>query len=125
MTYAYLADLVMIIHFLFIAYMVFGGLMVFRWPRLAYIHIPAFIYGGMIGVFGWICLLTYVENDLRHMAGGAGRGLGFVELFIMPLIYPELLFPDGFPENGFLWLSLVLVGFNLVIYGTVWMRRRK
>ena len=123
MIYALLADTIMLVHFGFILFVFLGAFLVLRWPRLAWVHVPCFLYGGAIGIFGWICPLTYWENDLRALAGAEVDGTGFVERFVMPLIYPELLFPNGFPEHGFLYISLVVFGLNIVIYG--WLIRRK
>ena len=123
MIYALMADAVVLIHFGFILFAVLGGLLVLRWSKVAWVHVPAFIWAGIIGLFGWICPLTYLENDLRAMAGQHVRGTDFVEHFLMPIIYPELLFPDGFPEHGFLYTSLFVLGLNVLIYGMIIRRR--
>ncbi len=117
--YGYLADLVMVIHFLFIVFMVVGGLIVLWRPKVAWIHIPVFIWGAIIGIFGWICPLTPLENELRRLAEGNPRSTDFVQHYLMPVIYPELLFPEGFPEQGFLWLSLSVLGLNLLVYSLI------
>lgn len=115
MTYALLADLVLVVHSIFILFVVLGGLLVF-WRRwLMWFHIPAAAYGVLIELLGWICPLTYLENDLRQAAGGSGYAVGFVEHYLVPLIYPSAL---TFGMQVGLGLGVLLV--NLVIYWLVW-----
>jgi len=91
MLYKLLADITIIVHFLFILYVALGGLLVLKWNRTAFFHIPAAIWGALIMFMGWICPLTYVENDLRQLAGQEVYSEGFIEHYIIPLIYPEAL----------------------------------
>ena len=111
MFYEILANLVVVLHLLFILFVIFGGLACFVWPRLAWIHIPAFLWGAAISFLGWICPLTYLENDLRNQ----GYGSGFIENYLLPLIYPEILFGD-FPRYGFIMIGLFVLVFNGFIY---------
>ncbi len=53
-----LADLVVVLHFAFVVFVIFGGLLVLRWPKLAYVHLPVATYGALIELVGWICQLT-------------------------------------------------------------------
>ncbi len=69
MIYSFLADLLVIFHFVFILFVVFGGLFVFKWPRVSYLHIPGAVWGGLIEIQGWLCPLTPIENQLRQAAG--------------------------------------------------------
>ncbi len=73
---AWLADLVVIAHALFIVFVVAGGLLVLRWPRVAWVHLPAAVWGVLIEWAGWICPLTPLENTLRRAAGQAGYSGG-------------------------------------------------
>lgn len=109
--YAILADLILVLHFAFVLFVVFGGLLVLRWPRLAYVHIPVAIYGTLIELVGWICPLTPLENSLRARAGEAGYQGSFVEHYILPVLYPSALSR----EIQIILGSLVLV-INLLIY---------
>jgi uncharacterized protein DUF2784 len=109
---AFLADLVVVVHFSFVLFVVFGGLLVLRWPRLAYLHIPAAIWGAWIEFAGRICPLTPLENRLRTAAGGAAYQGGFVEHYILPVLYPSAL-----TRNIQLVLGGVVLGLNLGIYG--------
>ena len=123
--YRILADGAVIVHLLFIVFVVGGGVLVWRWPMVAFAHVPAFVWGVMIEFGGWICPLTYLENDLRRSARAAGYEGGFVEHYIVPVIYPELLFPGGFPAAGFMVIGLFVLLLNLAIYWRLWRRRLK
>jgi hypothetical protein len=57
-----LADLLVALHLAFVVFVVAGGLLVLRWPRLAWVHVPAAVWGALVEVTGWICPLTPVEN---------------------------------------------------------------
>ena len=81
------ADLIVAIHFGFILFVIFGGLLVLKWPKLIWLHLPAAIWGALIEFAGWICPLTFLENRLRSAHGG-GYASGFVEHYILPIIYP-------------------------------------
>ncbi|SOZ13291.1 conserved hypothetical protein; putative membrane protein [Cupriavidus taiwanensis] len=116
---AWLADLVVIAHALFIVFVVAGGLLVLRWPRAAWVHLPAAVWGVLIEWAGWICPLTPLENMLRRAAGQAGYSGGFVERYLLPLIYPA-----GLTPAVQLWLSLVVLVVNVAIYALWWRRRR-
>ncbi|MBP0631956.1 MULTISPECIES: DUF2784 domain-containing protein [unclassified Cupriavidus] len=120
---AWLADLVVIVHGLFIVFVVAGGLLVLRWPRLAWVHLPAAAWGVMIEWSGWICPLTPLENALRRAAGEAGYSEGFVERYLLPLIYPV-----GLTPAVQLWLGLIVLVVNVTVYAAVyarWWRRRR
>lgn len=116
---AWLADLVVIAHGLFIVFVVAGGLLVLRWPRVAWVHLPAAVWGVLIEWLGWICPLTPLENMLRRAAGQAGYSGGFVERYLLPLIYPA-----GLTPALQLWLGLLVLGVNVAIYALWWRRRR-
>lgn len=116
---ALLADLVVIAHGLFIVFVVAGGLLVLRWPRAAWVHLPAAVWGVLIEWAGWICPLTPLENTLRRAAGQAGYSGGFVERYLLPLIYPA-----GLTPAVQLWLGLVVLVVNVAIYALWWRRRR-
>ncbi|WP_454711475.1 DUF2784 domain-containing protein [Cupriavidus nantongensis] len=116
---AWLADLVVIVHGLFIVFVVAGGLLALRWPRVAWLHLPAAVWGVLIEWSGWICPLTPLENLLRRAAGQAGYSGGFVERYLLPLIYPA-----GLTPAVQLWLGLVVLAVNVAIYALWWRRRR-
>ncbi len=116
---AWLADLVVIVHGLFILFVVAGGLLALRWPRVAWLHLPAAAWGVLIEWSGWICPLTPLENTLRQAAGQAGYSGGFVERYLLPLIYPA-----GLTPAVQLWLGLVVLVVNVAVYALWWRRRR-
>lgn len=83
-----LADLIVVIHLAFVAFVAAGAILVLRWPRLAWVHLPAAAWGAAIEFAGWICPLTPLENWLRLRGGAAGYRGGFVEHYIIPVLYP-------------------------------------
>jgi hypothetical protein len=114
-----LADLVLLVHAAFVLFVVLGGFAVLRWPRLAWIHLPAAAWGAVIEFAGWICPLTPLENRLRGLAGDAGYPGGFVEHYLLAWLYPAAL--DRSIQVG---LGLAVIAVNLVAYGWVAARRR-
>ncbi len=125
MTFKILADFVVGLHFLFIVFVLAGGLLALRWPKIAWVHVPSFVWGASTALFGWICPLTYLENDFRARGMEAGYDGGFIEAYILPLIYPELLFPAGFPREGFIAIGVFVLGLNALIYWRVIHEARK
>jgi hypothetical protein len=124
MIYGPLADAVVVLHFAFIVFVVLGGLLVLRWPRVAWLHVPTVLWGGGIELAGMACPLTGLENRLRALGREEGYTESFIEHYLLPLIYPELLFPGGFPRAGFIALGLGVLALNAVIYWRLWRRRR-
>ena len=120
MIYLVLADLVLILHFLFILFVMLGAVLVFRWKRVAWIHVPCALWGAWIEFQGWICPLTPVENHFRRLGGEAGYSGGFIEQYLVPLIYPS-----GLTRGTQIQLGVVVVAINVAVYGLiVWRRRR-
>ncbi|MFL5461724.1 MAG: DUF2784 domain-containing protein [Gemmatimonadales bacterium] len=110
-----LADLVVVLHFAFVLFVAFGGLLVLRWRRLAYLHLPVALYGALIELVGWVCPLTPLEKRLRQSAGLPGYHGGFVEHYILPILYPA-----GLTRSVHLVLGMLVIGLNLMIYVVVW-----
>lgn len=117
MIYRILADITLGLHFAFILFVVLGGLLVFRYRWIAWIHLPTAIWGALISIVGWTCPLTPLENHLRQMGGRAGYSDGFVEEYVLSLIYPE-----GIPRTGFMVLGIGVILINLAIYAWVYRR---
>lgn len=88
MSYSIAASAIALLHLAFILFVVFGGLLVLRWPRVMWLHIPAAVWGVLIEFAGWWCPLTKWENYFLQQAGRAGYSGGFVAHYIMPIIYP-------------------------------------
>jgi len=120
MIYRTLADLVVVIHLAFVIFAVAGAFLVLRWRRLAWVHIPAAIWAALIEFAGWICPLTPLENRLRMLAGGGGYQGGFVEHYIVPILYPGTL------TRGLqIALGLLVLVINAGVYGWLIVHRRK
>ncbi len=116
MLYSLAADTLLVLHFLFIGFVVLGGLLVFKWRRLVFLHLPAAVWGALIEFRGWLCPLTPWEQQLRRTAGEAGYDMGFIEHYLAPLIYPANLHYDMQLVLG----SIVII-INLLIYSwLVW-----
>ena len=113
------ADVLLTLHFIAIVFIALGGLLVFRWPRVALIHIPLASWGVILEFMGWICPLTPWEQALRRAAGEGGYSGGFIEHYLMALVYPDEL------TRSIQWMlgGLVLL-FNLIVYGW-WLYRRR
>jgi hypothetical protein len=114
-----LADLVVLLHLAFAAFVAFGSLLVLRWPRLAWAHVPAAVWGAAIEFTGWICPLTPLEHELRARSGTAPYAGDFVARYLMPLLYPE-----GLTRAAQLGLGVLVVLVNAAIYVQVIRRRR-
>ena len=119
MIYRALADLVLVVHLAFVLFVVLGGLLVLRWPRVAWLHVPAAIWGVLIEYTGWICPLTPLENSFRARGGEAGYSGGFIEHYVIPALYPAGL---ARPTQAVLGTLVLVV--NLVAYGVL-IRRLK
>jgi hypothetical protein len=118
--YALLADLVLLLHLAFILFVVAGGALVWRRPRLAWLHLPAVAWGVWIEVSHGICPLTPLENRFRALAGEAGYSGDFVGRYLLPLIYPGALTPTLQTLLG----VLALLG-NAALYAWLVRRRRQ
>src|SRR5262245_25755266 len=120
MLYRLLADLVVLVHFGFVLFVVLGGLLALRWPRAAWFHLPAAIWGAGIEFVQGICPLTPLENHLRRLGGEAGYAGGFVEHYLLPVLYPA-----GLDQNIQIGIGLFVLLLNVTIYAVVWHRSRR
>jgi hypothetical protein len=119
MWFRFLADLTVIVHLAFVLFVVCGGLLVLRWRRVAWLHLPAAVWGAWIEFAGWLCPLTPLENWLRERGGRPAYTSSFVERYIIPTLYPDSLSRD---------LQLGLGGLVLLVNGVVYLvilRRRR
>jgi hypothetical protein len=115
---AWLADAVVMLHLAFIAFVMGGALLLFRWPRLVWIHLPAALWGLAVEWMGWICPLTPLENALRAAAGAGPYEGDFVIRYIVPLIYPA-----GLTRQTQWVLGGVVIAVNVALYAAWWSRR--
>ena len=119
MPYALLADLTLLLHAAFILFVVIGGVLVFWRRGIAWLHIPCALWGALIEFKGWICPLTYLENDLRAKAGAGGYSGGYIDHYLMPLVYPQ-----GLTSDVQIMLGVAVLIINAVIYTLIWHKMR-
>ncbi len=117
MFYSLAADAVLVLHLLFILFAVAGGMLLFRWRWLVLFHLPAVVWAVLIEWRGWICPLTPLENYLRHKARQEPYEGGFIEQYLLPVIYPAELTPD----IQFI-LGLFVLVLNILVYVSVLLR---
>jgi hypothetical protein len=117
--YRWLADLVVVIHAMFVFFAVFGGALVLWRTRIAWIHLPAAAWAVMIEFGGWVCPLTPLENALRVRGGTAAYHDGFISHYLLHALYPA-----GLTRGIQWWLGSIALGINILIYALVVKRRR-
>ena len=115
-----MADLIVAVHAAFVMFVVLGGLLVLRWPRLVWLHVPAVIWGVLIEFSGWICPLTPLENRLRQQDGARAYEGDFIARYVLPTLYPE-----GLTRTGQLLLGTAALVINIAIYAAIVLRRRR
>jgi len=109
--YLWLSNLIVIIHFLYILFVLLGALLVLRWPWMIWLHLPAVVWGVLVEFMGWYCPLTPWENQLRRMAGREVYEGDFIGEYLLPLIYPVNLTR----EMQYLFAAIVIL-INVVSY---------
>jgi hypothetical protein len=117
MMYRVFADVVVIAHFAFIVFVLLGGFLALRWHWIPWIHLSAVVWGAAIEFFGWICPLTPLEISLRRAGDSTGYSSGFIEHYLVPVIYPENL-----TRELQVILGCIVIVANIVIYLVVWRR---
>jgi hypothetical protein len=120
MFYLALADAILILHLAFILFVVLGGFLVL-WRRwLIRLHLPVVVWGALIEFAGWICPLTPLENWLRMQGGDRGYSGGFINHYLVSLIYPE-----GLTRELQWLLGALVIAINAGIYFRVWRGRTR
>ena len=114
------ADAVLLLHLGFILFVLLGGLLALRWRWAPMLHLPAAAWGVYVELSGGLCPLTPLENRLRIAAGEAGYTGGFIEHYLLALIYPA-----GLTHEIQHVLAAIVVGVNGLAYAWVWSRRRR
>ena len=117
--YRALADAVVLGHLAFVLFVALGGVLVLRRPKLAWVHVPCAIWGSAIEFGGWICPLTYLENHLRLLGGADAYGVGFVDRYILHILYPQ-----GLTRGTQMVLGALVLAVNGYVYARLAARRR-
>ena len=120
MVFRWLADLTVVVHLLFVAFVVLGGRLVLRRRAWALAHVPAAVWGVAVEWAGWVCPLTPLENWLRRRAGSGEYSAGFVEHYLLPVLYPS-----GLTRELQIVLGSLVVVINVIFYVLVWTRYRR
>ena len=114
MVYHALANLVIVVHLAFVIFAALGGFLALKWRSLAWIQVPAFLWGALVELAGWVCPLTPLENWLREKGGGLVYRTDFIEHYILPLLYPDTL-----TRSSQVFLGLLVLSVNLSLYGLI------
>lgn len=120
MLYRLLADAVLLFHLAFILFVVLGALLVWRFPRLIWLHLPAVVWAALIEIIGFVCPLTPLENHLRRLSGETGYQGGFIEHYLLPIIYPHEL-----THGVQIGLGIAVIAINVVAYALLRRRVRR
>ena len=113
--YIFLADLVLIVHLAFVVFVLGGGLLMLKWRWIAWLHLPAALWGAVVEFTGEICPLTPLENWLRAQDGEIPSGSDFIAQYLLPVLYP------GDLTRGIQWLfGSVVVILNSAVYWWIW-----
>ena len=118
--YELAANLTLIIHFAFILFVIFGSLFFFITTKIIFIHIPAFIWGSYIELTNSICPLTYLENWFLHKANLTTYSEGFIQNYLVPIVYPVSLTKDLQ-----IYIGIALIVINIVIYAFIFSKLKK
>ena len=117
MIYSFLADVLVLVHLAFIVYVLFGALLILKWTRTVWLHLPTCLWGMTVEFTGWICPLTPFEFELRLMAREQSYSGSFVIHYLMPILYPE-----GLTSEIQWMLGGIVILINLILYTLVLIR---
>jgi hypothetical protein len=120
MPFGLLADAVVVVHFGFVLFVIFGGFLVLRWRRAVFLHVPSILWAAFIEFYGGVCPLTPLENWLRRGGGVSGYESGFIENYLIPVLYPSYL-----TREIQIVLGVSVIALNFFVYGWVCLRKRK
>jgi Protein of Unknown function (DUF2784) len=115
--FRFLADVVLVLHLGFVLFVVAGAFLILRWPRMVWVHLPAALWGVLVEWSGWVCPLTPLENWLRAQGGAAGYPGGFVEHYLLPVLYPGSL-----TRTVQVLLGATVLVVNVIAYAIVFAR---
>ena len=114
------AEMIVLVHLGFIVFVALGGFLVIKWHNIAFLHIPCTLWGVLIAFCGWICPLTPLEMHFRKLAGIAGYDGGFIDHYVMPIVYPA-----GLTRRMQIAFGVTLLVVNLLVYARVLVNRTK
>lgn len=119
--YLWLSDLVVLIHFAFVIFVVAGGLLLLHWWWVVFLHLPAVVWAALVEFTHWICPLTYLENGLRMRAGIAAYPGDFVTHYLVPILYPAHL-----TAQIQIILGVLVIAINVIVYSlAIWLWRKR
>ena len=114
------ADILVTLHLAFIVFVMLGGMLLLKWPRLIFLHLPAVIWGTLVELQGWLCPLTPLEQHFRMLAAETGYSGGFIQHYLLPIIYPA-----GLTRDVQTILAASVIATNLVIYTVIYVKYRR
>lgn len=118
MRYSLLADAILLLHLAYILFILFGGLALPRWPKMAWLHIPAVLWGAWVEYMDWTCPLTPLESSLRRLGGETSFSGDFIDHYLAAMIYPE-----GLTRTTQIVLGTFVLVVNTAFYWRLWRRR--
>jgi hypothetical protein len=120
MIFRVLADAVVVLHALFLLFVILGGFLALRWPRVVWAHLPAALWGAAIEIGGWLCPLTPLEIALRERGGEEAYRGGFIAHYLIPVVYPP-----GLTRGVELLLAAGVIAINAPLYAALLRKRRR
>jgi hypothetical protein len=118
MIYVLLSDGVVLVHFAFIAFVIFGGWLAARWRWVVWLHVPGVLWAIVVEAFNWGCPLTPLENTLRKWGGETGYEGDFVAHYVLPVLYA------GVGSRGIqVAAAVIVVVVNMTAYAWMFARR--
>ncbi|MDG6777736.1 DUF2784 domain-containing protein [Thiomicrorhabdus sp. zzn3] len=121
MLYQLAADLIVLLHFAFILFVLFGGFLVFRWPWLLWLQVPAAVWGALIALIGWTCPLTTMESRFRQAAGSENvYDGGFIDRYLVTRIFSQ-----GSTREMDIAMGIIVIVINVLAYRLIWLRSQK
>jgi hypothetical protein len=118
--YQIIADSIVVLHGLFILFVLLGGILCISHPKAVWLHLPCVFWGVVVELTGWVCPLTYLENSFRLKSGGVSYGGDFIMHYLEPVIYPE-----GLTREVQLLFGVIVLLMNAAVYGFLILRKRK
>jgi hypothetical protein len=115
-----LSDLVLVVHLVFVVFVALGAFLVLRWPRSAWLHVPAATWGISVELAGLACPLTALEVHLRRSAGNAGYAGGFIDHYVGAVVYPA-----GLTRGVQIWIGILVLALNTLVYALVIRKARR